>query len=162
MGALKAIALDRLAYDAATGVLTWVRPRRSTFIGKPAGCVSHSGYVTVCLGRTPVPAHRIAWLLHYGEWPQYDIDHINGNRADNRIGNLRDVPRRINRENMRSAMPGSRSGLLGVRWHARDRLWYAAITVRGRRTILGYFKDASEAHQRYVEAKRQLHEGCTL
>ena len=151
-----------LSYEPETGRCIWLTPSYKRHVGDVAGRLTSSGYLVVSLCRRPVFLHRISWLLHTGVWPEHDIDHINGVRTDNRIANLRDVPRRINRENMRSAMLRNRSGLLGVRWHNRDRLWYAVIQANGVKKILGYRKDKHEAHALYVAAKRLLHEGCTI
>ena len=82
--------------------------------------------------------HRVVWLLETGEWPDGEIDHINGDRADNRMENLRLVDRSINARNM-GRRSDNKSGVAGVHWNSRKRKWDAAICVRGRRTNLGSF-----------------------
>lgn len=105
-------------------------------------------------------AHRLAWLHHYGEWPQYEIDHINGNVADNRLANLRDVPHRTNCENKRRPTAANKLGVQGViREGSR---FVAHVTCAGSGRRLGTYGSAEEAHAAYLEAKRALHEGCTL
>ena len=110
-------------------------------------------------------AHRLAWLFATGEWPKETIDHINGDRGDNRIANLRDVPRRINCENQRKARSVNRVGLLGVSRATGNRPgkpYTAFIGVRGKSVGLGYFPTAELAHEAYLAAKRRLHEGCSI
>lgn len=106
-------------------------------------------------------AHRLAWLYVYGEWPNGDIDHIDGDRLNNRIANLRDVSRRVNLENQRRPKACNKSGFLGVKTF-RDQRFQARIQVRGVQLHLGTFDTPHEAHAAYVAAKRNLHQGCTL
>jgi len=117
------------------------------------------------LGRLQL-AHRLAWLYVHGVWPDHEIDHLNGIRSDNRLGNLRDVSRTTNSENQRRATVGNTSTkLLGATLDDsvyRRKPFKAQIKVNGRSRHLGMFATAEEAHQAYVDAKRQLHEGCTI
>ena len=132
--------------------------------GQSAGSPNGDGYLQVMLKfngkRYSLAAHRILWALHYGAWPAGCIDHINGLRTDNRIENLRDVPVRINTQNQRAAMSSSKTGVLGVsKVGAR---YLARIRHQGRLHHLGSFSTSEEAHESYLRAKRQLHEGCTI
>jgi hypothetical protein len=95
-------------------------------------------------------AHRLVWLLHYGEWPEDQIDHINNDRTDNRIENLREATRFQNNRNKSSAK-GSTSKYLGVSWANRANKWAAQIKVDGKNYHLGYFtveEDAARAYDR--------------
>lgn len=152
----------RLSYDPLTGEITWIAPRSSTFIGKPAGRIGKQGYRVIHVQHALLQGHRIAWLLYYGKWPKNDIDHINGIRSDNRISNLRDVPRRVNRENMRKAMPSNKCGYMGVTRSRGSKRWAAKITVKGEIKFLGCFDTPELAHAAYVDAKRKYHEGCAI
>ena len=121
------------------------------------------GYVDVCLFGKRYGAHRLAWLHALGEWPAGEIDHINGNRADNRLANLRDVSHAVNTQNIRAPhRRNTSSGLLGVRRGKESLRFEACIRVNRRHVCIGRFDTAEQAHQAYLAAKREFHEGCTL
>ena len=107
----------------------------------------------------PRGAHRIAWFMHYGEWPKDQIDHINGDATDNRIENLRDVS---NQENQRNKSRQSRntSGVTGVHWHKRDKKWIARIKVDKKDLYIGMFDTFEEAvaARKEAEIKYGFHE----
>lgn len=160
-----------LAYDPATGHLTWREDRftgggrrRHIVAGQMAGFVDKKhGYRLININDRPYLAHRLAWLHMTGAWPTADIDHINGDRDDNRWHNLRDVRRQVNLQNIRAAKGHKKHGtLLGTAWHAKTQRWRALIKVDGKQKSLGYFRTEAEAHAAYVAAKRRLHEGCTI
>lgn len=140
-----------LAYDERTGTFT----RRKT--GRPAGSRTGEGYIEIRVNGRRYYAHRIAWLMVTGEWPKYNIDHINGDRADNRFANLRDVSQSVNRQNVKKAK--GRSGYVGVSWHEGDQAWRARITLPGEANArhIGSFKTAEEARDAYLAAKATIH-----
>ena len=106
-------------------------------------------------------AHRLAWLYVNGRWPEDNIDHIDGNRLNNRMQNLRDVTSAVNTQNVKRAPISNKScGLLGVTKDKKK--WSASIATNGKRILLGTFETAEIAHQAYLEAKRQMHQGCTI
>jgi hypothetical protein len=145
----------KMRYEPSTGRLYGVK-------GRVIGALNSDGYLTVQLERKRVKAHRVAWRLFYGEDAAGQIDHINGDRSDNRIENLRLVDNRTNGENRRAAQSNSRSGHLGVSWHAASGKWAASIRVSGKKLHLGLFDCPAEAHQKYLGAKRRHHAGCTI
>lgn len=153
-------------FDPETGVFSyaqWRRGLRRDAVGKPAGWFTDEGYVSLQIDGRNYQAHRLAWLHFYGREPAHEIDHINGVRNDNRISNLRDVPRQINAQNQRASMPKTLADApLGVSWHRAAEKWRAMIWDGKKNIYLGLFEDAQLAHLAYVEAKRRLHPGCTL
>lgn len=153
---------ELLSYDHETGVFIWrIRSAQRMHIGDIAGCRHIEGYRHIRVDRSRYLSHRLAWLYVYGAWPLHEIDHIDGNKSNNAIGNLRDVPRLINMQNRRKMMlPNRSSDLIGVSAHGSR--WAAAITTDGTRLYLGHFDSQDQAHAAYVAAKRQLHQGNTL
>jgi len=153
---------ELLHYDPETGVFTWLVDRRPTIkAGDVAGCKNGIGYIVIKIDAVLYAAHRLAWLMMEQSWPTRNIDHINGIRNDNRWGNLRDAAQRINIQNRRSANANNKLGVLGVYKSRRGEQFEASI-YSGRKIILGLFDTPEEAHQAYLEAKRKLHEGCTI
>jgi hypothetical protein len=152
---------ELLHYDPETGLFT----RRIAHYGHPAGSAIGSthnvGYVRLHVDGRSYLAHRLAWLYMTGEWPEQQVDHRDGDRANNRFENLRDVTRSVNFQNQRRARGNNKhSALLGA-FKKRDR-WESRIKVDGAYIRLGTFRTAEEAHTAYIEAKRRLHPGCTI
>ena len=102
------------------------------------------GYSIIEVNRKSYKAHRIAWLLTYGSWPEDQIDHINGNGLDNRLENLRAVS---NGENLRNKKiyKNNTSGTLGVSFDKRCQNYQAKIMINKKYKHLGYFKNKEEA-----------------
>lgn len=150
-------------YDPLTGDLHWLihRPNKGIKPGDIAGNIQKTGYRRLEHMENSMLAHRIAWLLYYGEEPNM-IDHINGNRADNRIENLRSVTPRVNSQNRRRPQKDTRSGFLGVDQARGTKNWRASIQTDGKRVRLGSYETREEAYAAYVAAKQKYHEGCTL
>jgi hypothetical protein len=153
-----------LSYDPETGVFVRKETGRSSGygVGAVVGTKDENGYLKVWHAGRLWRAHRLAWLYMTGEWPRHEVDHINGNRADNRMQNLRCVDHETNMENQRTARQDNKSKFLGVTWHKQPGKWRARITLRGKQTHLGHFPTPEAAHERYLEVKRQMHEGCTI
>lgn len=151
---------DRIHYDPGTGVFTWSVAGAGIAKGREAGTTTCHGYRVIRLGRYGYRAHRLAWFLSYGKWPVGEIDHINGDKLDNRITNLRDVTRAENAQNVSHAMRNNRScGLLGVTWNKQHRRWQSKIQANRVMHHVGYFDDPHVAHAAYMAMKAQLHIG---
>lgn len=156
-------ARERLSYDSTTGLLTWCSARCKNDVGLEAGyCRKNSNYRSVAIDGKSYLAHRLIWLIVYGEWPTEDIDHINGVRNDNRLSNLRAATRSENRQNTKRAYKHSTHGFLGATLKKKSGLWEAKITVNGARFNLGLYSTPALASAAYVEAKRRLHPFNTL
>jgi HNH endonuclease len=153
---------ELLDYDPNTGRFIWRSDqKRKPKPGAVAGCDDGSGYVRISIDGSLYRAHRLAWLFTYGQWPKNDIDHIDCNRSNNAITNLRDATRSINLQNQRRARSDNKSsGLLGVYKDAGR--WKSKIRVGEDVVLLGRFDTSEEAHKAYVQAKRKLHPGCTI
>ena len=153
-----------LSYDPHSGLLTWRENRSGTARkGGVAGCKDGHGYIAVSILNKSYKAHRLAWLLHYGEWPEDQVDHINGNGEDNRIDNLRVVNNSVNQQNLRKAPAHNvTTKMLGVCYDRKARRHKAQIMLNGKNHHLGYHDTAEQAQAAYLEAKRKIHEGCTI
>lgn len=156
---------NELLYDECTGVFTRNKKTRGkkSNVGNVAGCLDKDGYIRIKVLGKPYQAHRLAWLYIYGSFPEKYIDHINGQRNDNRISNLRDVDMATNIQNLKKSMSSNKtSGFLGVCFDKRRCLFTAQIQNRGKKIVIGYYQTAQEAHQAYLIKKREIHQGCTI
>ncbi|AZF37722.1 Phage HNH homing endonuclease [Pseudomonas sp. R4-39-08] len=152
-----------LSYEPLTGSFKWIeKPSWGVSVGEIAGFITSAGYRSIRIAGAGYQAHRLAWLHHYGEWPANELDHINGNKDDNRIANLRDVNRKGNCENQRRPQRNNTSGFLGVSWAKNEKKWKAQISHGGKKRAIGYFDSPEKAHEAYLAVKRELHAGCTL
>lgn len=150
---------ERYHYDPLTGAFTY-KAGAFAAAGREAGGVCNHGYTTVVLGRKRYQAHRVAWALMTGRWPEADIDHINRIKTDNRFENLREASRAQNLANC-AVRGDSRSGLKGAILrhgsHKRRLKYTARIVVGGVRHMLGNFETAEQAHAAYVEAASKFY-----
>lgn len=94
-------------------------------------------------------AHRLAWYLYYGKWPEKDIDHINRNTRDNRIANLREVTKRGNTQNRYDFNQG-------VDFHKHSKRWRSRIRIENRSIHLGYFDTEEQAQEAYINRAREI------
>lgn len=99
-------------------------------------------------------AHRIVWFMHHGSFPKGEIDHINGKRSDNRIENLRDVPKYKNLGNQHKHRRGK---LVGCSLDKRRGTWKAKIVVNKKEIYLGAYETELLAHKAYLKAVKQYH-----
>ena len=151
-GTLKSL----LHYDRASGVFRWLnssggRARR----GSEAGCKRPDGYIKIRVNGRQFLAHRLAWLYEFGRMPDEIMDHINGDRSDNRIENLREASYSLNQQN-KKIMSINTSGFVGVSRRSGSR-WRAYITIDSKFISLGSFPTAEEASAAYLAAKRDHH-----
>lgn len=162
---------DAFTCDPTTGALTW-RVRHGVnasfntkYAGRPVGCKNGGGYLTTKLTIRGIEhnlqVHRIVWALSGGipTFPER-IDHKNGDTRDNRTANLRPATATTNAQNQRNARSDNQTGVLGV--HPVKGKFRASIRVNGKLKHLGYHNTPEAAHAAYLEAKRALHEGCTI
>lgn len=169
-------------YEPETGKLYW-KPRDmdmfsytknptavyngwcSKYLGNEIGSINGDGYVLLEIRgrgikkRNSFKAHRVAWALHYGEWPNGHIDHINGIRNDNRITNLRVVTNSENQRNI-ALKRNNTSGVMGVSYVKKSKKWVSRIKVEGKNIYLGVFENFEEAVsvRKAAESKYGFHE----
>lgn len=142
--------------DAANGKLYWKAPLSNRIkIGDEAGSLQ-AGYLRVGMFNAAFQVHRLIWSMTYGKIPDnHFIDHINGNKLDNRISNLRLATRTDNNRN--SASRGGRSKYKGVYWFKRDQCWQAQIQIEGIKYHIGYFETEQEAADAYEAVAKEVH-----
>lgn len=154
--------IEALDYDCASGQFFW-RYRASApkewnkrWAGKRAGGLDAYGYLNINLFGRLFKAHRLAWLIEKGKWPDGDIDHADRDKLNNRISNLRDCTRAENLQNL-PLRSNSTSGFTGVSLCRQTQKWRAKIRIDGEQIHLGRFDTPEEASNAYRIAKGGLH-----
>ena len=146
---------ELLNYNPETGNFIWVSsPANCIKVGDKAGSKDSYGYYKIAIQRKTYKAHRLAWIYVHGDIPNQPIDHINGDRADNRIQNLRVVTPKENQQNQKK-FTNNTSGATGVHWHVQHKRWQARIFVDGKRVDLGAFDDVVSAVAARKSAERK-------
>lgn len=157
--------LMALNYDPDTGIFHWkARSDRSPqwngrFAGARAFISQRHGYMVAEINNRPVSAHRAAMAMTTGAWPDGEVDHINGDRADNRLENLRCVDRATNAKNQKKSVANS-SGVTGVHFYNQTQKWQAKICVDRRQHHLGFFDKFEDAVavRKIAEIKHGFHQ----
>lgn len=149
---------ELLDYDPDTGLFRWKLYRgRLAKRGDVAGGEGAKGYWRVWVDGKFYSAHRLAFLWMTGEWPEHEVDHINGVRADNRWANLRQSTRSENMHNRLTSIGKKNGTLLGVSKNTHGGKFSAVIAVDGKRHRIGSFPTPEAAHAAYLKAKDELH-----
>jgi hypothetical protein len=152
------MARELFTYNPSTGILA-NRVRRGTrgLVGAPVGSDNGRGHLIVKVGGRNYLVHRLIWLVVHGRWPADELDHIDGNPANNALDNLREATRAQNAQN-KVGENGAASRFIGVSWHSAASKWRAEICASGQRFSLGVFASEAEAYAAYCDAKALLHE----
>lgn len=143
----------KLDYNPETGSFTWKGNMKGTKSFSPAGSINDQGYLCIRFNYKIYRAQRLAWILSYGKEPDGVIDHIDGNRLNNKLSNLRDIPKKENQKNLGKNCK-SKSGITGVMWHKAGCKWHAQITVNKKAIHLGYFDNIEDA----IKARKDANE----
>jgi hypothetical protein len=137
---------EMVHYDPETGAITWFKSGSGRRVGGAAGYIYAAGYVRTMIRGRWYKGHRLAWLWMTGEWPEFEIDHINLDKADNRWLNLREATHWANGLN-RLTQSNNTSGYKGV--DLVKGAWRSRAKFRGKEIHLGLFdtrEDAAMAH----------------
>jgi len=147
-----------IKYDEETGAMTWrVSVARRIRPGDACGGVPNStGALSVRIRGYSYKLHRLAWLYSYGQWPDDHIDHIDGNRLNNRLSNLREATHAENQRNI-GLKRNNKSGFKGVYWNKTVEKWHAQINWNGKRIHLGFFEKAKDAGLAHANKAAELH-----
>jgi hypothetical protein len=127
------------------------------YAGNISGCLNSQGYWIMTINGNKYRRSRLAWLYVYGKFPELVIDHIDGNRSNDSITNLRDVSERVNHQNVIAPRIDSKSGYRGVSWSSAANKWQAGIRINGTRLYLGLFDSPESAGEAYISAKKKYH-----
>lgn len=150
-------ARELFNYDPETGTITNRTNRSRAPAGAQSGYVRPDGYRTIRADHTAYLAHRVAWLLYYGEWPTQHIDHVDQNPSNNVIANLRECDDAENAQNLAPKGYGT-SGYLGVtRYHHDPTKWVAKIKKAQKAYNLGIYNCRTAAYVAYCTEKRRIH-----
>ncbi len=156
---------ELLDYSPETGVMAWkVRANSSKgwnnrYAGKPVGNLQ-DGYLNTSIFKKKVHVHRLIWFWVHGEWPRI-IDHIDRDRLNNKLSNLRNVDDGVNARN-KSMRRNNKSGAVGVHWGIAAKKWVAQIVLNKKTHHLGVFETVEEASIAYQSARDRLHPGVVL
>lgn len=148
-----------VTYDSSTGEFRTINGGGMKRPGEKIGYLEkRTGRVRISFLSVQYFAHRLAWIYEHGDIPEgLMIDHIDGDKQNNRISNLRLVTNSENMQNVPASNSNNKLGLRGVRYCPYKKKFRSTIVINGRRKHLGYFNCPHKAHAAYVEAKKVLH-----
>lgn len=154
------LSIDRLRfllhYNRKTGVFTRRVAVAQMKKGDICGTVRLDGYLVFSVDTKLYLVHRLAWFYAYGKWPVGSVDHVDGDKTNNRILNLRQATHSENNQNQIGARRHSKTGVRGVSKHASGK-WLAQLVVGGKHYSLGLHETLDSARIAYEEARRRLH-----
>lgn len=145
-----------LDYDQDTGLFTWKKKLSNrTEIGNLAGYYKDFKYTQICIEGTLYYAHRLVWLYMYGYMPKY-VDHINKNKSDNRLCNLREATNQQNAFNSKKPSNNT-SGIKGVMWNKYAKKWHVQLCFNKKKKHIGYYADFFEACCISIKTRNLMH-----
>lgn len=145
---------EYLKYDKDTGEFTWIKKNGYKMeINCKAGGINSRGYLVIAFKNRRYSVHRLVWFFEKGIWPKKIIDHINGNKLDNRIVNLREVTARQNNLNQKRHRAGK---LVGAHFNVVSGKWSSSIAIDGKSIFLGNYDSELKAHNAYMKKLKVL------
>ena len=148
--------LENIAYDPETGVFTRMKSGFPNRVGSEICGKLARGYRVITIGRRTYFAHRVAWFYVIGEWPTEFIDHINQDKTDNRIANLRLTNKSENGQN-RGPQANNKTGIKGVCFSNKSNKWIAQLCVGGKNVMVRKFDSPVDAANAYAAAAAKFH-----
>lgn len=148
---------SKLSFNPETGIFTWLIANNSRVkVGMIAGTFSSTGYVYITIDRKNYKSHRLAWLYMNGECPKDMIDHVDGDKLNNKIVNLRKCNQSQNMQNQKLSKFNT-SGYKGVSWHNATSKWRSRAKLKSKQYHLGLFERAEDAFKAYQKFAKQNH-----
>lgn len=145
--------IEDILYDPVSGKLSWITSCKGRQKEKAIGTLNKSGYLVFQYRYKQYKTHRVAWFLQNRVWPT-QIDHINKDKSDNRLANLRDATHSINQHNREMPLPSS--GLVGACYRKNKNKWSASIRLNNKSVFLGNFDSPEEASFAYLLEKQKV------
>lgn len=143
--------MRHLSYDPITGIFTRkLHISKIHHVGAIAGNLRKDGYIQIKINLKLYLAHRLAWIYIHGYLPEKFIDHINGNRSDNKLSNLREATREQNNWN-RCIPRNNNTGFQGVSFYKPYKKYVASASINNKKKFLGYFETAEQASKIYLD-----------
>lgn len=156
----KVLTLERLKYalnyDPLSGIFTRASVMTGSSIGSVCGSKKPTGYIIITIDRFLYRAHRLAWLYIHGEWPEGDVDHINRNRSDNRISNLRCVTRSQNLLNSQ-LRSDSKTKIKNVCFNKQANKYQVTFTFTGKQIHAGFYDTLELADSAARQFRIKIH-----
>lgn len=143
-------------YNPNTGEFIRRKKGRGIAQGTVCGFVERNGYVRIRVKGQRYQAHRLAWFMIHKRWPKDQIDHVNGDRSDNRIENLREASSLQNAMN-KSIFSNNKSGLKCVFYDKSKGCWFYSVQSEGLRERKGNFKTKEEAYSAFLDIAKYIH-----
>ena len=145
------------SYNPEDGLFTRIKARQGTngAIGCVAGTVNPHGYVMINILGSLYAAHRLAWYYETGEYPAFHLDHVDQDKTNNRISNIRKASYAVNARNM-PMRSDNKSGQVGVSWDSSRSKWYVRISVDGKNKFIGYRGELVDA----IELRKKAEKEC--
>jgi len=143
---------ELLHYNRYTGVFTWLVNSGPAKSGSISGSEDSGGYLQIGVDGNRYRAHRLAFLYTTGMWPDGEVDHVNHNKSDNRISNLRITSHKENGKNQKRPFD-NKSGHIGVSWVTRNEKWLSQIRVNNKAIHLGYYDNIDFAVAARIQAE---------
>jgi hypothetical protein len=144
-------------YDSETGIFTRkVKTTAKTKIGDVVGYDNKNGYKKISIDNKLYFSHRLAWLYVYGVWPEKGLDHINRNRSDNRLCNLRLANQSENTQNT-AIRKNNTSGYKGVTFCKNTNKWISQIMINYKHIYIGKYETPEIAYEQYINMAKKLH-----
>lgn len=143
-----------ITYNAETGEFHWLTTGNGRRMDRKIITSKPNGYMSVVIDRKRYYLHRLAWLYTHGYFPEQVVDHINGNRSDNRLCNLREVSHSCNIRNS-TTRKNNACGHTGICMDKRRNKWMTYINIGGKTKFLGYFDELNDAVERRRAAEKE-------
>ena len=143
-------------FEYKEGNLYWKIARSNRIkVGQIVGCVHEHGYRYTNLNKKPTLVHRLVFLYHHGYMPEF-IDHIDGNRSNNLISNLREATRNQNAHNAKKRKDNT-SGIKGIHWDKKRNKWRACFEKNKKNYDAGFFESIEQAQRALIDLRNAIH-----